>query len=49
MDKSDYEDKHDLGVYIPSKKSEFSRKMNVDHWPIFILNKIEWFQFQGIL
>ena len=48
MDKADYEDKHDLGVYMPSEKSELDRSMNVDHWLIWILNEIEWLQFQGI-
>ena len=48
MDKSSYKDKHDLGVYIPSVKSKLSQIMNVDDWPKWILNEIEWFQFKGI-
>ena len=36
-------DKHDLGVYIPPEKSKLY------HRPRWLLNEIEWFQYQGIL
>ena len=48
MEKAANEDKHDLGVYIHSEKSELAQNVNVDHWTILLLNEIEWFQFQGI-
>ena len=33
MDKSDYKDKHYMGVYVPSKNSDLYQRMNVDYWP----------------
>ena len=38
MYKAAYEYKHDLGVYIPSEKSELAQSVNVDHWMRFLLN-----------
>ena len=49
MNKEAYEYNHDLVVYIPSVNSELSRRMNIDHWPKWLLHEILWFQFEGIL
>ena len=49
MYKTDYEDKHDLGVYISSGKSKLSQSVNLYHWPILLLNEIELLQFKVIL
>ena len=49
MERSSCEEKRDSCFYIPSKTSKFSQTMNADHWPKWLLNEIEWFQFQGIL
>ena len=49
MENVDSEDNQGLGVCIPSEKIELSRIMNADHRPIWLLNKIEWFQFERIL
>ena len=38
MDKSSHKDKYNLSAYLPSEKSEFTQILNVDHWPILILN-----------
>ena len=38
-----------MGVYIHSENSELSQNMNVDHWTRWLINEIDWFQFQGIL
>ena len=43
------EDKHDMGVYITSEKRKWSESMDIYHWPKFLLNEIESFQFHGIL
>ena len=48
MDKADYENKLYKGVYIPFENRELYQIMNVDYWPIWILDQIEWFQFQDI-
>ena len=40
MDKAAYEEKIQKGVDVPSEKIELDRNMNVDHWPIWILNEI---------
>ena len=49
MNNTVYEDKIDLGVYIPSVKSELYQIMNVDHSPKRLLNEIEWHRLEGIL
>ena len=41
MDNEAYEENKYLGVYVPSKKIELARSMDVDHWPIWLLNEIE--------
>ena len=49
MENEAYERKKYLGVYIPSEEREFYQSINVDYWKMWILNDIDWFQFQGIL
>ena len=48
MDKAYYEDNH-FGVHIISVERELAQSMNVDHWPKWLLNEIEWFQLEGNL
>ena len=48
-DKAAYEENLHKGGYISTKKRELYLRMNVDHWQIWLLDKIEWFQFQEIL
>ena len=36
-------------VYIPLEERKLGLSINIDHWPIWIRNEIEWFQFDGIL
>ena len=49
MDNESYDDKLHKGIYIPPENRELDISTNVDHWPGWILDEIEWFQFQGIL
>ena len=45
MYKAYYEVKQDSGVYIPYEKRYLYLNINVDHWPIWLPDEIEWFQF----
>ena len=49
MDNPYYEDEQDMGVYIPSVKSELAWSMNLDYCPRWLLNEIDWLQFEGFL
>ena len=49
MCKAADKDNHDIGIYIPSENIEVAISMNVDHWPKYLINEIEWFLFQIIL